>query len=116
MNKCGECRACCIYLEVDELEKPQGVACKHLCASGCSIYKARPESCSTFNCLYLSGFLSERPDKSGHMAWIKGKDIQLLVLPGFKPEKRIVDQLLTLTERLPVNPRVLIGDISESNS
>jgi hypothetical protein len=50
------------------------------------------------------------------MAWIKGRDIQLLVLPGFKLEKRIVNQLLALTERLPVNPRVLIGDISEDNS
>jgi hypothetical protein len=115
MNRCGDCRACCIYLDIDELKKPQGVVCKHL-GVGCSIYEARPESCSTFNCLYLSGFLSERPDKNGHMAWIKGRDIQLLVLPGFKLEKRIVNQLLALTERLPVNPRVLIGDISEDNS
>ncbi len=55
-RECGPCTACCTVLSVDEIEKPQGVACENLCADGrgCSVYKTRPETCRTFACWWLA--------------------------------------------------------------
>jgi hypothetical protein len=57
-------------MRVDELQKPAGVTCRHVCATGCAIYPTRPQICRPFRCLWLSGFANlfhedERPDKTG---------------------------------------------------
>jgi len=52
-RECGSCTACCTVLSVDELGKPEGTPCTHLCERGCAIYRQRPESCSGFFCWWL---------------------------------------------------------------
>ena len=73
-RSCGNCNACCVILGVkEELNKPNYVACQHMCNSpegGCGIYEKRPEPCRTFSCLWLSGHFGDensRPDKIGLM-------------------------------------------------
>jgi len=65
-RKCGPCTACCTALGVEELNKPRGVICKHIC-NGCAIYATRPESCRTYYCAWRVGFglPEDRPDKIG---------------------------------------------------
>ena len=43
---------CCKVMAVEALDKPVGVMCKHACGK-CSIYETRPDSCRTYNCLWL---------------------------------------------------------------
>jgi hypothetical protein len=59
---------CCKLLAVHEIEKPPGRLCAH-CEEGrgCRIYAARPDSCRSFNCYFLTNpKLHEewRPSKS----------------------------------------------------
>ncbi len=44
---------CCKVLEIEELEKPAGPACKNcLTGGGCRIYAQRPDVCREFECLW----------------------------------------------------------------
>src|SRR5712691_7849777 len=54
-RSCGDCSLCCKLPQIDELDKPEGVWCRH-CAprrGGCTIYETRPTSCRTFHCSWL---------------------------------------------------------------
>lgn len=64
---CGECQACCEVVGVHEFDKPIYTKCQHQCKNGCDIYSSRPESCQTYQCIWLTGFfdVEERPDKLG---------------------------------------------------
>ncbi len=67
---CGPCTACCTTHAVYEIRKPAGQQCRHTCDQGCAIYADRPESCRTFECLWLMGRVIEgderrRPDRLG---------------------------------------------------
>lgn len=74
---CGDCSACCTLMRVDMVpvaadHKPERTRCGYQCKSGCSIYEAKPESCTTFMCLWLAMELFEnrmlrewRPDRVG---------------------------------------------------
>jgi len=57
---CGTCNACCVHLGIDELQKPRGTPCKHLCRAGttkqCGIYEQRPATCAAFACMWRMGF------------------------------------------------------------
>lgn len=66
-RSCDDCRACCTEMGVDEIKKPVGETCKHLCSTGCGIYAERPQSCRDFHCMWRVGFgrLMERPDRVG---------------------------------------------------
>lgn len=61
-RSCDGCTLCCKLLEIDVLEKPRGVWCRHCDkASGCTIYERRPDPCRIFHCGYLRlGQLDER--------------------------------------------------------
>lgn len=71
MRSCGDCKACCIVLSVEEIDKPRDTPCEHLCEKGCDIYEKRPESCRGFQCFWLTGIRDDlfrdrdRPDQSG---------------------------------------------------
>src|SRR5262249_34203215 len=72
LNKraCGPCTVCCTVLKIDtpQLRKPADTPCKHLCATGCGIYEARPPVCQQFLCGWrLFAELGDdwRPDLSG---------------------------------------------------
>lgn len=50
---CGDCAVCCTVLEIGELAKPAGVACRHLKAGGgCTIWGEHPTPCKTYVCLW----------------------------------------------------------------
>lgn len=71
-RQCGECTACCSVMAVAEIDnKPFFEKCKHVCPTGCSIYKLRPESCANWECGWRSGWItggdSLRPDNLGVM-------------------------------------------------
>lgn len=70
-RSCGECKACCTVMGVEELSKDPYIPCKHLCSSGCGIYGSHPPSCKEFECVWRSELIGEilreeeRPDKTG---------------------------------------------------
>lgn len=72
---CGDCQACCIILQVEEIQKPMRKPCEHLCKTGCSIYRRRPLSCQQFDCIWKKVKIEgmRRPDKS-KMMYVLGKN------------------------------------------
>lgn len=64
---CGNCRACCIALKVDDVPKEEWQRCVHLGNLGCKIYSKRPDSCRAFACGWLQGMggKTDRPDRLG---------------------------------------------------
>lgn len=69
-RSCGDCRACCTIMGVDELQKKLYTRCEHVGMFGCTIYETRPPSCQGFECLWLQGIIDAddhadllRPDK-----------------------------------------------------
>jgi len=54
-RSCGECSLCCKLAQIDELNKPAGVWCRH-CApgrGGCTIYETRPAVCRNWACSWI---------------------------------------------------------------
>lgn len=54
-RSCGECSLCCKLAKIVELDKPEGVWCRH-CApgrGGCTIYETRPPVCRNWNCNWI---------------------------------------------------------------
>jgi len=87
-RECGECHACCEYLNIDtpELQKPPSVLCPHW-AQGCTMYESRPSPCRTFFCGWrVMPNLGDnwRPDKSNiflrlaNTNGVPGFDVNLL--------------------------------------
>ena len=64
---CGSCRECCVVPEIEELGKPAGTACIHLCETGCGIRDKRPVSCRGYYCHYRLGAGDSRPNESYFM-------------------------------------------------
>jgi hypothetical protein len=65
---CGECRACCTALGVQELSRGNYERCEHICEAGCAIYAERPDSCRIFSCWWKLGEMGDerrRPDRLG---------------------------------------------------
>lgn len=69
-NLCGSCNACCRVYAIPALDKPAGKWCENCdVGKGCRIYETRPETCSSFECLWLQSHryvkLAEelRPDR-----------------------------------------------------
>lgn len=83
---CGDCNLCCTIMAVDmaplpEPNKPARARCGHMCKAGCSIYDAKPDSCSAFICFWLASQLFQggmplawRPDKVGAVIDVQHKD------------------------------------------
>ena len=73
MRECGPCTACCTVFAISELEKGMFETCRHVCETGCAVYRDRPEPCSAFQCQWLRGVLEVdgavdpalRPNASG---------------------------------------------------
>ncbi len=112
-RKCGDCRECCITLEVEALAKPSDVPCNFLCGGGCSIYEKRPEACQVFTCAWREGLLAynDRPSKTHMVIWFTkmttrtGGTMEILqcnVRSGFKHHKKTYRQLVTWSFKLPV--------------
>ena len=73
MNVCGDCRACCRALGIEELKKPEWQMCGHAKqGKGCTIYADRPQSCKIYECMWRSSQddpspwpIKMRPDRCG---------------------------------------------------
>lgn len=54
-RSCGSCRLCCKIMAVPDFAgKPDPHDwCAHACDKGCAIYKARPQECRDFHCMWL---------------------------------------------------------------
>lgn len=83
MRTCGDCTLCCFEMAVEEIDKPMCATCPSVTKGGCGIYQTRPESCRTFECMWLEEppyglphLLSEeeRPDKCGVMFHAAGDE------------------------------------------
>jgi hypothetical protein len=99
---CGDCTACCTVMAVDEIDKPLGVECQHVCASGCSVYATRPAGCRDFNCIWRYGLLgaAHRPDKLGIVFDVSRAAVKTLlarqVWPGaFEQAAELLDRLVS---------------------
>ena len=83
---CGNCMLCCKLPSIDELNKPEGIWCKHAkLALGCEIYSERPVPCREFRCFWLdhSSFDDEwKPNRAGFYMYIKEKTIFVIEDPG----------------------------------
>jgi hypothetical protein len=71
-RECGDCNVCCVVPTIDkpEIQKPAGLACRHLCGDGCAIHETRPPVCRSYFCGWrrlASLDESWRPDLSGVM-------------------------------------------------
>lgn len=74
---CGSCTLCCTVMKVTmpDRVKPAHEACEHCSTKGCGIYADRPETCATFQCLWLASQQdvrlalprAMRPDQCGVM-------------------------------------------------
>jgi len=68
-RSCGDCTACCDAIAVEEINKPEFTPCKHLCGTGCAIYRSRPAQCRSYACswkaLWTPNDESWRPDHLG---------------------------------------------------
>lgn len=75
---CGECVACCVSPEIEEIGKPWKEPCPNLAATevspsrlpgcnNCTIYADRPSPCMEYNCAWIEGYGNEedRPDRCG---------------------------------------------------
>lgn len=66
---CGSCTVCCHDLAVEELSKPSRTPCRHLCSTGCGIYRdeTKPKICADYECVWKQFDFSRefRPDKCG---------------------------------------------------
>jgi hypothetical protein len=78
---CQDCTACCIVLEVKDVNKAYGEPCKHLgktlFGTGCQIYAERPDACKRYVCLWLD---SQRRDEVASMPENMRPDVSKVVL------------------------------------
>ena len=111
-RECGNCRECCIVLAVEPMNKPENVACEHLCSKGCGIYESRPNACRIFTCGWLEGAMpkSMRPDKTHAVMWGSkligngGQEFSILqcdMRVGQKWHPRVVKALLKFSYKIP---------------
>ncbi len=113
-RKCGDCRECCIVLEVDAMRKEADEPCRHLCAAGCAVYSQRPASCKEFTCAWREGMLGRRdsPHLSHMVIWVtemispNGKRLQTVqcnVRKGAKRHRKTMRYLRSISYAMSVN-------------
>jgi len=93
-RECGSCDMCCTVVGVKEMDKPEYTACAKLCG-GCGIYESRPQSCKTYECLWLQGNFNEadRPDKLGLICdLLTVTGVGETVMVRIPDEKKIMDR------------------------
>ena len=91
MLGCDGCTACCKILNIQELDKPANVWCRHCkIGAGCGAYETRPESCRVYECVWLQSQRGGkpmapelRPDRSRVVVGVTngGDDLVLYVSP-----------------------------------
>ena len=78
MRPCGDCTACCTWLNGSAYGHTfgNGKTCKFLCESGCSVHKARPKVCESYFCAWAQELIDEemRPDKCGVIVSVENNE------------------------------------------
>ena len=81
-RKCGNCRACCIQLAVEEkINKPCNTPCKYLTRKGCGVYhnaELKPGVCGAWSCRWRLGDTptdNRRPDRSHVIYDVKAESL-----------------------------------------
>jgi len=78
MRPCGDCTACCTWLQGTAYgyEFGGGKSCKFLCETGCGVHKARPKVCEGYFCAWSQELLPEemRPNKCGVLASVENNE------------------------------------------
>jgi hypothetical protein len=78
MRPCGDCTACCTWLNGSAYGHTfgNGKTCKFLCESGCSVHKARPKVCESYFCAWSQELIDEemRPDKCGVIVSVENNE------------------------------------------
>jgi hypothetical protein len=96
-RKCDGCTVCCTALAVEDLGKPYYVRCEHLKEGGCGIYPTRPNSCKTYQCVWLQGCPiltdADRPDKSGYLINMEADDLGVWVEFFFIRDTATIDTM-----------------------
>lgn len=87
-RECGACNACCIALEVPEIQKPEAKRCRFAEIRGCSVYQSRPATCRQYRCEWLrgNGGKGDRPDKVGFL--VDGRETPMLGVQNIAREIR----------------------------
>lgn len=82
---CGSCTLCCYMPDIEELDKPANIFCRHcIPGAGCSAYEARPATCRDFLCAWMSDTLlgdAWEPSRCHMMVYRQGRQITVLVDP-----------------------------------
>ncbi|UJW76900.1 hypothetical protein IM739_17600 [Rhizobium sp. SL42] len=83
---CGPCSLCCILPDIDELDKPANVVCRHCVpGGGCLSYAVRPQTCRDFLCLWRTepGLAAHWDPAASHMMiYVQGRQTTVLVDPA----------------------------------
>lgn len=102
-RRCGTCSLCCILPDIDELDKPANVVCRHCRAGeGCVAYEARPATCRDFYCLWRTddGWGPHwNPAIAGMMTYAQGPQLTVLVDPAHPEDWRRTPYREELEER-----------------
>jgi hypothetical protein len=79
MQKCGECTACCQWLQLNEIPSAIGELCRHCTwGVGCKIYESRPQECKDYQCMWSqmdNVSIDLRPDNLGIIFDRAGDDV-----------------------------------------
>jgi hypothetical protein len=82
---CGACTLCCDLPDIDELDKPANTLCRHCVRDqGCLAYEARPNTCRSFYCSWMTDPLMAaewEPAHSHMMVYRQGQQLTVLVDP-----------------------------------
>lgn len=84
---CGTCTLCCELPDIDELDKPANMLCRHCTRDvGCRAYGTRPATCRAFLCAWRTdGGLGPHwdPSVSHMMVYRQGPQFTVLVDPRY---------------------------------
>lgn len=78
IRTCGECSLCCkVFDDIGGIDKPKGGWCPHcsLKGGGCKIYADRPDTCRSFQCLWIQA----RGEEHALPDWMKPNKVRFVV-------------------------------------
>lgn len=85
-RNCAGCTACCVLPEIEALQKPADIPCRHCSVDkGCRAYDARPQLCRDFLCLWVTDDAlgpQWQPSRTGMLVYRQGAQLTVLVDPA----------------------------------
>lgn len=107
-RECGDCEVCCVALNVPDLKKSAGVACRFLNkpGHGCSLHGTSLQAnvCRDWQCFWKKGYLHKdhRPDRIGFVSYMNGEGTAMSIvetIPGaIKENARAREEVLKYSD------------------